>query len=139
MFLKKTILPTLIALTFFASHKTRANGSDRVLGYITKRQIKNFSAGLGIGLTHGGINRLVEKEYNNRIPQEDPSSLYYIIAYMVASGTQYAYDGNWNRTATLWGRAMGQFLAESVKVDDGRVKISPRLNLSLFWALLGIV
>lgn len=125
---KKIVLSSLVISALSAT--VQANDNDKIAGKITKKQAKDFVAGLSIGIAHGLTNRLLEKN-------KQDSCLTYVVTYLGAETLENTYNGNPLNGSTLWGRGIGQFFAESLTIDSqNNIKLNVHFNLSLIFAAL---
>lgn len=109
--------------------------SDCLISYIARRQVQKFQIGFGIGVVHGMINQSLKNLYQSE--KETVLSLYPIATYIAASKFERTCLGAYQSSDALWGRGIGQFLAESIELksdkDQGRII---NFDFVLNWSLI---
>jgi hypothetical protein len=142
MFSKKIILSVLTMSVLLVGKIQAMDSSDKLIGQITKKQGKDFCVGLGIGVTHGLANRVIEQHVPDKFPKKRVYGAsseqlgVYFVTRTVAAELVSTYIGDKKNKAVVWGHGIGQFLAESVSIDkNGKPELSIRLNVALICSL----
>lgn len=140
--LKKLILPVValcgIALSFQPLHADQEI-RIRIERYSKEKEksqrIKNFIAGLGIGIAHGITNAAIS---DLCVVKGFEMPLWaYFLTWIAATKLENVYNGesnvylNANTRSTHWGRGIGQFVTENLLFEDFC------MNMSLFGAVVG--
>jgi hypothetical protein len=124
----------IIASDKLGGEFTKTN--DKIVGGITKTGVQDFTAGFGIGLMQGLVNNAFAPTVITPMNGLTSHVAFKLSTYAAASHLDGVYNDHKNSLnfSTLWGRAIGQVVGQSINLDAPLSKPTISFNVTLGFA-----
>jgi hypothetical protein len=105
--------------------------SEKIIGDITKKELRNFIIGAHVGVLHGLINRAIEHFF----PKFSKYLSYTLTHFYLAEILQYSLCSDDDKFSARWGHGIAQAITESVNHNKTTL-FRPKINVNLIIAFL---